>query len=87
MRPSERVRQDSIERVNRHYEAETGKRDLLRTWDEIRDGKIKNPKGIDVSAEHDYLVALGKRIRKEYVLVTHNRFAPANGERKRAEEI
>jgi hypothetical protein len=76
LHPSPELREKSIDKVNKHYEAESGKRALLKTWDDMREGKISNPKNIDVSLEHDYLVALGKRIRKEYVLVSHSRFSP-----------
>ena len=76
LHPSPELRQKSLDKVQKHYEAEGGKRDLLKTWDDMREGKIKNPKNIDVSMEHEYLVALGKRIRKEFVLVSHSRFSP-----------
>jgi len=76
LHPSLELRQKSLDKVNKHYEAESGKRAILKTWDDMREGKIKNPKNIDVSMEHEYLVALGKRIRKEFVLVSHSRFSP-----------
>lgn len=71
MRPSESVLERSQQNLVRHRLAEQGKVDLLKTWDEMRDGKIENKKQINLHGEHDYLVELGKRIRRERVLVSH----------------
>jgi hypothetical protein len=68
LNPNQELRQKSIDGMYKHYQTLGGKQDLLRTWEIIASPDI-------LVKERQYLVGLGKRIRKERVLLSHNRFA------------
>jgi signal transduction histidine kinase len=66
-------RQKTLDNLEKHHEAEGGKVALMQTWDDMREGKLENPHGINIPEEHQYLVELGKRIRQERVYISHIR--------------
>jgi hypothetical protein len=60
LHPNKEVRERTLVRIQIHYEAAEGKRDILKTWELF---------GTD--GEHEYLAQLRTRIRKEVVLLSH----------------
>jgi hypothetical protein len=68
LNPNQELRQKSIDGMNKHYQTLGGKQDLLRTWEKMTSPETQ-------IKERRYLVGLGKRIRKERVLLSHSRFA------------